>query len=854
MSSAAQYELVAIEKLASVNYLEEIFHCYASGRIAVPVDASGAAPAGHEFAERVPVRSGGGWFIANQAPIIDDRPAQISFSSGTTGMPKAILLSHRALADVTSRLVAVMGMDSEIAEYLGVPPTYSFGLGRARAVAAVGGRLYVPPRGFDPVEFARMLGDGSVNAFSAVPTILRVLIANRELIPADAGQRLRWLEIGSQPMSAADKRTVCEIFPNARIIQHYGLTEASRTTFLDLHESSPDHLASVGKAIGDTEIRIGDDGRIHIRGPHVADGLLTPHGLEPLTDAEGWLRTSDLGRIDGDGYLYFLGRADHVLNVGGIKVSAELFEERLAIELGKASAGVAVAGMADAMRGQVVGIAHLPAVLRDSVAGGVKKIAPEFGIHLPDVRIVELESIPRTETGKVQRGLLSSLLDGKGEATTIAAADPPETGHSEHEGQILRIWREALGIAEIGRDDSLFDVGGDSLSAINVMLKMERAGIAPEITQQIFEGRTVAEIAARLDGRDAGAPAVNRVETSDAINLTRALMVAVVIGGHWLPFVLVRTGEWAELLVRWSNPIFRFGTPGFAMMYGLGLTFFNMALLRKNPDRLKSNLRTNMTIVAGGVLTLAVFRAVDHQIEGNTITPSNVLFGVLFAYFLLIATAGIHLRWLDKSRTPVLAALLLALTALIISSILRSYWRHADTEGFLDLARLMIVAKYGYPEMLGYAGIGMAMGLWISRSREDPLLARHAALAGLVLVELSLLLSITLGQSELWFAGGASSMTIIAYAGMILMMFGGMLWAVRAELFTGVMKVPGRILMMIGMLSFMAYVGHEVAMSLHGILHALGTHYGLSIALSVGSFLLLFGIAVRRLYRLYYGG
>jgi len=854
MSSTAQYDLVAIEKLASLNYLEEIFRCYFSGRIAVPLDKAGTAPAGHEFAERVPVRAGGGWFVASHAPIVDDRPAQISFSSGTTGTPKAILLSHRALADVTSRLVAVMGMDGDIAEYLGVPPTYSFGLGRARAVSAVGGKLYIPPHGFDPHEFARMLGDRSVNAFSAVPTLLRMLIANRELIPAEAGRQLRWLEIGSQPMSAEDKRAICEIFPNARIIQHYGLTEASRTTFLDLQESSSEHLESVGKAIGDTEIRIGDDGCIRIRGPHVADGLLTPHGIEPLTDAEGWLRTSDLGRIDDDGHLYFLGRTDHLLNVGGIKVPAELFEERLAVALGKAAAGVAVAGMSDRMRGQVVGVAHLPDVPHDEVARAARTIAPEFGIHIPDVRIVELDSLPRTDTGKVQRGKLSTLLD-------LSAAEPvtppdasADEGVSDREEQLLRIWRETLGIAEITRNDSFFDIGGDSLSAINVMVRMERAGVSPEITQQIFEGRTVAEIAAALDGDRPAAPVTKHVETSDAINMTRALLVAVVIGGHWLPFILVRTGEWADFLLKWTNPAFRFGTPGFAMMYGLGLTFFNMALLRKNPDRLKSNMRTNMMIVAGGVAALAVFRAADHYLEGYANTPSNLFFGVLFAYFLLVATARIHLRLLSSSHAPILAAVLLALTSLFISEVLRENWRHAHTEGFIDLARLMIVAKYGYPEMLGYAAIGMAIGLWISRSKDDPLLVRHAALAGLALVELSLLLTLTLGQEDLWFAGGASSVTVIAYAGMILLLFGLMLRGVRARLFAGALKVPGRILLMIGMLSFMAYVGHEVAMSLHGILHALGTHYGLSITLSVGSFVLLFGIAVRRLYRLYYGG
>lgn len=853
MSPVAQYELIGIQKLASVSYLEEIFRCYRSASIAVPVDESGNAPTGYSFAAKIAVKGGGGWFTVQQAPIDDDRPAQISFSSGTTGEPKAIILSHRALADVTRRLIAVMGLDADISEYLGVPPTYSFGLGRARAIAAVGGRLYVPPRGFDPMEFVRMLSNGSINALSAVPTLLRMLIANRELIPTYLGAKLRWLEIGSQPMSAEDKRAVCDIFPNARIIQHYGLTEASRTTFLDLHEVEPDRLDSVGQAIGDTEIRVDDEGRICIRGPHVADGLLTSDGLKGIGDAEGWLRTNDLGRVDPDGYLYFLGRADYLLNVGGIKVQAELFEEKLAAQLGRDAMSVAVAGMIDPIRGQVVGVGYLPQVSRDNVADAVSAVTPGFGIRAPDVRILELDAIPRTETGKVQRSRLSSMLDAKIGASQIeatAAASTPEV--SQQEEEILRIWRETLGIPGIGRNDSFFDVGGDSLSAISVMLNMERAGIAPEITQRIFEGLTVAQIAASLNGCDAAVLETSRIETSEAITMTRALLVAVVIGGHWLPFILVRMGSWSEFLIKWTNPLFRFGTPGFAMMYGLGLVFFNMVLLRKNPDRLWKNIRTNAVILAGGVATLALFRAGDLYVNSTTINPSNLFYGVLFAYFLLVATSGLHLRWLAKAQTPILSALLFGLTSLILSSILRSVWRDAPTEGMIDLGRLMIVAKYGYPEMLGYASIGAAMGFWISRDRQSPLLVRHALLGGAALFESSLLLSVTLKQEALWFAGGASSITIIAYAGALLMLFGTMLFAVRRRIFTGALKVPGRILLMIGTLAFPAYVGHEVAMSLHRILYAVGTPYALSIIFSVGLFLLVGAIAVRRLYRLYY--
>src|SRR5437764_420265 len=117
MAGESSLQLVAVEKAVSVDYLEKIFACYRDGHVAVPIDAGAEAPAGHSFANVVTPASGGGWFATAQAPIRDDRPAQISFSSGTTGTPKAILLSHRALADVTDRLIAAMEIDQDIREY-----------------------------------------------------------------------------------------------------------------------------------------------------------------------------------------------------------------------------------------------------------------------------------------------------------------------------------------------------------------------------------------------------------------------------------------------------------------------------------------------------------------------------------------------------------------------------------------------------------------------------------------------------------------------------------------------------------------------------------------------------------------
>ena len=229
----------AVTARNSLAYVSHVFACAEARRTLVSVQDAHLVNELHgiEVDQCLEPAPRFGWFSEKHDLIREDLPAQVSFTSGTEGRPKAIVLSYSNLADTAGRIIQAMGMTSEIREYVGVPVTYSFGMGRFRAISAVGGKAFLSARGFDPLELARMLAAGEVNALSAVPTLLRILLDSPDVI-GEAGKKLRWMEIGSQYMSADEKRRVREMFPEARIIQHYGLTEASRSTFLDVSDAS----------------------------------------------------------------------------------------------------------------------------------------------------------------------------------------------------------------------------------------------------------------------------------------------------------------------------------------------------------------------------------------------------------------------------------------------------------------------------------------------------------------------------------------------------------------------------------------------------------------------------------------
>ncbi|UIY32604.1 fatty acid--CoA ligase family protein (plasmid) [Neorhizobium galegae] len=320
----------------------------------VPDESVASALTGIDIARCIVPEQGSGWFTERHPLIHDNRPAQVTYTSGTEGKPKGIVLTYSNLADAAERIIEQMGLTARTREYVGVPVIYSFGIARVRAVSAVGGQCFLPPRGFDPLEFARMLRSGEVNALSAVPTLLRLILQAPDVI-RDAGKKLLWLEIGSQYMTGAEKREVRALFPNARIVQHYGLTEASRTTFLRISDVPDDLLESVGRPVGKTEVDISSEGLIRIRGPHVASWRFDGDQLLDLKGPEGWLETSDLGHMK-DGYLYYDGRADDMINSGGVKIEPNMLEARISQLVGQLG-NIVVAKVPDALRGDGVLVA-----------------------------------------------------------------------------------------------------------------------------------------------------------------------------------------------------------------------------------------------------------------------------------------------------------------------------------------------------------------------------------------------------------------------------------------------------------------------------------------------------------------
>ena len=337
--------------------------------------------------------------------------ADILFTTGTTGIPKGVPLTFKNIAAAARNINMFIGNNTEDVELLALPLSHSFGLGRLRCVFAKGGTL-VLINGFTNVKkLYRIMSEEKVTGFTMVPASYRYLKKFSGERLREFSNQIKYIEMGSAFFSAEEKQELADLLPNSRVCMHYGLTEASRSTFMEFHEDKKD-LQSVGKSSPYTEIEIfddngqpvklGEEGEICIKGEHVTNGYLDVSKEETFYGE--YFRTGDWGYKTADGYIYLVSRKKELINVGGKKVSPVEVEEQLK----------KIQGITDCA---CVGIADPNGILGEVVKSFIVKDV-SFNISFDEIKkqmVGKLEDykipvvfewikeIPKTYNGKIQR-------------------------------------------------------------------------------------------------------------------------------------------------------------------------------------------------------------------------------------------------------------------------------------------------------------------------------------------------------------------------------------------------------------------------------------------------------------------
>lgn len=347
-----------------------------------------------------------------------DSAALISFTSGTTGRPKGATLSQAALAEASWAFVRVLGTDQHDSTLVVVPMFHNTGfIDQFGHMLLLGGRTDLLPS-FKTSAAIAALSRRPVTYLAAVPSIIRLLMLADDAEGAFAS--IRTLLYGGSPMPAPWIDELLAHWPQMQLFHGYGLTEyGSAISFLP-PEYARENGESVGFAVPGTSIRIVDEsfndvspgsvGELWCQGPTKMSGYWRQPELTATKIHDGWLRTGDLARLE-DGFYYIEGRLDDVINRGGEKILPAHVEGLLSSFESVAQSCVFAVPDTILQNRVWAAIEERPGAQfsEADVLAELKRQLPDYAV--PD-RIVVMDPMPRTASGKVdRRGIASYVVE-----------------------------------------------------------------------------------------------------------------------------------------------------------------------------------------------------------------------------------------------------------------------------------------------------------------------------------------------------------------------------------------------------------------------------------------------------------
>ncbi|MFI6317536.1 amino acid adenylation domain-containing protein [Nonomuraea sp. NPDC050556] len=450
--------------------------------------------------------------------------AYLMYTSGSTGVPKGVVVEHRGLLSVFEAWEGLYGLRREKLRFVSTT-SLSVDLFLADLLRSVfaGGTIVIAPQDTvtDPARLLDLLESERADAVELVPSMAKALgreAAKRgRLLPP-----LKLLSVGSEGWLAEDCGELLDLLsPGTTVVNAYGATETTVDSCLffparqDVGDSP---LVPIGRPVPGTtahvlDVRLrpvadGETGELWIGGPGVARGYHGRPGETALRFvADPWgvggrmYGTGDLARRRPDGVLEFLGRSDEQVKVRGFRIEPGEIENTLVRHPDVAAAAVVVRG------GGVLGPRRLVGFLAPAVGDPEELLAflrSQLPEHLVPASLVLLDELPLLPNGKVDRHALPDV-----PSHGASPRDPRERA-------LAALWAEVLGVAHVGVHEDFFALGGDSVHATQLVGRI-RAALAVDVpVRALFTHRTVAALARVLTGYPATVgPSAPTVEHKD---------------------------------------------------------------------------------------------------------------------------------------------------------------------------------------------------------------------------------------------------------------------------------------------------------------------------------------------------
>lgn len=354
----------------------------------------------------------------NPRPLDIDLAALV-YTSGTTGAPKGVMCTHRSMIAVAKSVIQYLDNRPEDRILNVLPLSFGYGLYQVIMAIMFGGTVILERSFMYPSHILERIGQERVTGFPLVPTMAAMWLRMEDMSPYRF-DTLRYITSAGAALPSQHADRLQKRLPHVSIIPMYGLTECKRVSYLHPEELDT-RPGSAGKAIPNCAVSLVDDhgnkvgpnqvGELVVRGSNVMQGYWGDPELtsrvfqETEASDERSLRTGDYFRMDDEGFLYFVGRKDDMINCKGERVSPQEIEECIfALD---AVAEVAVVGVPDEIFGQAIKayvVIHEGQLLKESDV--LRICSQSLEAYMIPKFIAFTEELPRTANGKVNKSLL----------------------------------------------------------------------------------------------------------------------------------------------------------------------------------------------------------------------------------------------------------------------------------------------------------------------------------------------------------------------------------------------------------------------------------------------------------------
>lgn len=358
---------------------------------------------------------------AISAGLNADDPINIQFTSGTTGLPKGATLTHRNIVNNANFVTAAMALTEADRLCIPVPFYHCFGMvmGTLGCVTK-GATMVVPGEGFDPGTTLRTVAEERCTALYGVPTMFVAMLEHEDFDSFDLSH-LRTGCMAGSPCPIEVMKKVQKDMHMSEVTIAYGMTETSPVSFQSSIDTPLDkRVSSVGRVQPHLEVRIvdqhgavvpvGAEGELQTRGYSVMRGYWDdPEKTAEAIDADGWMHTGDLARLDAEGYCNITGRLKDMIIRGGENISPREIEEFLYTHPGISQAQVF--GVPDEKFGEIVAVWIVPKPGVTVTEEEVRDFCRDSIAHYKVPALVRFkEDLPMTVTGKPQKFIMRDAM------------------------------------------------------------------------------------------------------------------------------------------------------------------------------------------------------------------------------------------------------------------------------------------------------------------------------------------------------------------------------------------------------------------------------------------------------------